>query len=189
MRYIADTDGYVKQVSFGADILCDGAECTEYTGSIPSGYKTLEAWFLEEAEKLYRWKIVNGNLTLDSSAVAPSEYPIDTGWQTPNLSTNMTSGGTVRYRQLGKVVYVRASTTTAIELTASSSANIKLVASGLPAPAYTQYGAGAAGYSNAIFYVTPVGHDSGAGRLVFFGISSTVASGSSIRTSFSYLID
>lgn len=73
MRYIVDTDGHVKQVSFGADILCDNATCTEYTGDVPKEYKTLEDWYLSEAEKLYRWKIVEGNLTLDSTAVAPCD--------------------------------------------------------------------------------------------------------------------
>ena len=72
MRYIADTEGYVKQVSFGADIVCADQECSEYTGSAPSGYKDLEDWFFSEMEKLYRWKIVDGQLTLDSTAVAPS---------------------------------------------------------------------------------------------------------------------
>lgn len=71
MRYIADSGGYVKQVSFGADITCDGVTCTEYTGSIPTGYASLESWYLVESEKLYRWKVVNGNLTLDSSATEP----------------------------------------------------------------------------------------------------------------------
>lgn len=73
MRYIADSDGYVKEVSFGADIVCDGQVCTEYTGAVPTGYASLEAWFMEELEKLYRWKIVDGNLTLDSTAAAPSD--------------------------------------------------------------------------------------------------------------------
>lgn len=73
MRYITDSDGYVKQVSFGADIVCDGQECIEYTGGTPSGYKDLEDWFMAEVEKLYRWKIVDGQLTLDSTAVAPRE--------------------------------------------------------------------------------------------------------------------
>ena len=73
MRYIADSSGYVKEVSFGADIACAGQSCTEYKGGVPAGYASLEAWYCSEVEKLYRWKIVSGNLTLDSSAVAPSE--------------------------------------------------------------------------------------------------------------------
>jgi len=84
MRYIADSDGYVKEVSFGADIVCGDATCTLYEGEVPTGYTSLEAWALEEMEKLYRWKIVDGNLTLDGEAVAPTEltgadYVIATG--------------------------------------------------------------------------------------------------------------
>lgn len=73
MRYIADANGYLKEVSFGATIECNGAGCTEYTGSVPSGYDSLVAWFVAEADKLYRWKIVNGELTLDSTATAPAD--------------------------------------------------------------------------------------------------------------------
>lgn len=82
MRYITDTDGYVKQVSFGADIVCDNEECAQYTGSVPTGYKSLEAWFDAEMEKLYRWKIVSGHLMLDSTAVepsAPTVLPVEKG--------------------------------------------------------------------------------------------------------------
>ena len=71
MRYIADSNGYVKEVSFGADIVCGGKSCTEYKGTVPSGYASLESWYIAEADKLYRWKISGGNLTLVSSAVAP----------------------------------------------------------------------------------------------------------------------
>lgn len=89
MRYIADSDGYVKEVSFGADIVCDGQECTEYTGAVPTGYASLEAWFMEELERLYRWKIVGGELTLDSTAVAPYDpgpLCIAEAWANPDLS-------------------------------------------------------------------------------------------------------
>ena len=73
MRYIANSDGYLQQVSFGADIACNGKTCTEYTGEVPEGYKSLEEWYQAEAEKLCRWKIASGQLTLDSSAVVPVE--------------------------------------------------------------------------------------------------------------------
>lgn len=104
MRYIADSSGYVKQVSFGADIACGDDTCTEYTGSVPSGYASLEDWFMSEVEKLYRWKIVSGNLTLDSAAVAPAE-----GWINCTLSSGVTvySGETPQVRRIGNVVYLR----------------------------------------------------------------------------------
>lgn len=73
MRYIADANGYLKEVSFGATIECNDTGCTEYTGGVPSGYDSLVEWFVAEADKLYRWKIVNGELTLDSTATAPAD--------------------------------------------------------------------------------------------------------------------
>lgn len=77
MRYIADYEtGQLLHVSFGADIECDGQGCTEYTGSVPEGYASLEAWYLAEVETLYRWKVVDGELTLDETAVAPEEQPL-----------------------------------------------------------------------------------------------------------------
>lgn len=72
MRYIADSNGYVKEVSFGAMITCDGSSCKNYTGGVPSGYSSLEDWFVAECEQLYRWKVVNGNLVMDAGAVAPA---------------------------------------------------------------------------------------------------------------------
>lgn len=75
MRYIVNAAGYVKNISFGACITCGGVNCTEYEGAIPEGYESLEAWYLAECEYLYRWKIVNGNLTRDDEAEPPSpEY-------------------------------------------------------------------------------------------------------------------
>lgn len=76
MRYIIDSNGCIKELSFGAIITCGGTECTEYTGSIPTGYESLESWYLVECETLYRWKIVDGELTLDETATAPVETVI-----------------------------------------------------------------------------------------------------------------
>lgn len=75
MRYIVDTSGYVKSVSFGGMVICGGSSCAEYTGAIPSGYESLEEWYLTEGEQLYRWKVVNGNLTFDSEAAVPCAAP------------------------------------------------------------------------------------------------------------------
>lgn len=71
MRYIVDAAGYVKNISFGGFITCGGVNCAEYTGIIPEGYDDLEEWYFAEREHLYRWKIVNGNLTVDEEAQAP----------------------------------------------------------------------------------------------------------------------
>lgn len=71
MRYITDSRGYLKEVSFGADIYCNGLRCTEYTGDVPAGYSSLAGWFTAECDKLHRWYILEGQLTLDESAADP----------------------------------------------------------------------------------------------------------------------
>ena len=73
MRIITDSDGRVLDVSFGALISCGGQDCQEYTGSVPADYTSLEDWYLQEADKLYRWTVVDGELTLDSSAETPTD--------------------------------------------------------------------------------------------------------------------
>lgn len=91
MRYIAADTGRLLYVSFGADIACDGQECTEYTGEIPEGYASLEAWYVAELETFYRWKVVDGQLTLDESAVAPKEgapVTIYRCWTNSNIASS-----------------------------------------------------------------------------------------------------
>ena len=73
MRYITKADDYISAVSFGCDIECEDGYCQEYTGGVPTGYTSLDAWYAAEGEKLYRWKIVNGQLTLDVEAVPPAQ--------------------------------------------------------------------------------------------------------------------
>lgn len=73
MWIITDSDGRVLDVSFGALISCGGQDGQEYTGSVPADYTSLEDWYLQEADKLYRWTVVDGELTLDSSATAPTD--------------------------------------------------------------------------------------------------------------------
>lgn len=77
MRYIAGADGYLQAVSFGAEIVCDGASCTEYVGGIPSGYSSLEAWYIANCERLHKWKVVDYNLVEDTSVPDPLESPHD----------------------------------------------------------------------------------------------------------------
>lgn len=72
MRYIADSSGKVLEVSFGAMIECNGKSCTEYIGGVPEGYGSLADWFIQEADKLYRWKIVNSELTQIPDAAEPA---------------------------------------------------------------------------------------------------------------------
>lgn len=73
MRYVTNADGYLVTVSFGGEVECDWGICTEYEGSVPTGYTSLEAWYTEEVEQLHRWKVVGGQLTLDADAAAPPQ--------------------------------------------------------------------------------------------------------------------
>lgn len=81
MRYIVNAQNYVVAVSFGSEVVYNDCACTEYTGKVPSGYSTLEDWHESEGDKLWRWKIVSGSLTLDSTATAPEEGR----WGVPKL--------------------------------------------------------------------------------------------------------
>lgn len=64
MRYILDDNGYIEAVSC-TEISCSNKSCTEYTGTIPSGYDSLEDW--AQNANIRAYKIVNKNLTLDSA--------------------------------------------------------------------------------------------------------------------------
>lgn len=88
MRYIVNANNYVTAVSFGALLNYADCDCTEYTGKIPSGWDSLEKWYEDEGNKLWRWKIINGNLVYNASAVAPEEGE----WGKPNLQDKMISG-------------------------------------------------------------------------------------------------
>lgn len=67
MRYILNDEGYIYNVSFGAEIQCDLGTCTEYKGKVPDGYSSIEEWHDEEIDKLNAWKIVDGNLVFDEN--------------------------------------------------------------------------------------------------------------------------
>lgn len=73
MRYITNADGYISAVSFGGEIECADGICTEYTGRVPTGYISLVDWYADECEKLYRWKVVDGQLTIDGEAEEPAQ--------------------------------------------------------------------------------------------------------------------
>lgn len=78
MRYIANDQNYVTAVTFGAGIVYNDCACTEYTGTIPSGWNSLDDWYFDEGDKLWRWKIVNGNLKMDPTAEAPRDKSLGT---------------------------------------------------------------------------------------------------------------
>lgn len=69
MRYILDSEGYIHSVSC-SHIECDNTG-TEYTGSVPEGYDSLEIWATTANIRAY--KIVNGNLTYDANRAAALE--------------------------------------------------------------------------------------------------------------------
>lgn len=90
MRYITDLDGYLKEVSFGADIECDGQTCVEYTGAVPEGYLSLEDWYLSAADNacINAYYIdSSGNLMFDAERQVELEAKAnkETGDNTPVL--------------------------------------------------------------------------------------------------------
>ena len=77
MRYITNADDYLVAVSFGADIECEWGICTQYEGEVPDDYSSLDAWYLAECERLWKWKIVDGSLVYDAEAAPPEEEPVE----------------------------------------------------------------------------------------------------------------
>ena len=66
MRYELDEDGYIYQVYFG----CASGTCQSYEGEVPDGYSDLQEWYEENCTTINAWKIVDGNLTLDTAKEA-----------------------------------------------------------------------------------------------------------------------
>lgn len=64
MRYILSDTGFIEAVSFNNAMTCNNKSCTEYTGTVPTGYESLAIW--SETANINAYKIVNGNLTYDS---------------------------------------------------------------------------------------------------------------------------
>lgn len=80
MQYVADNDGVILSISFGAAIECSGRSCTEYTGSVPTGYTSMEEWYALAEEHLYQWRIVDGELIRGPAVPeAPYDRIIQTG--------------------------------------------------------------------------------------------------------------
>ena len=82
MRYILNDSGYIETVSFNGLVECNDKTCTEYTGTIPTGYENLAEW--SENANINAYKIVEGNLVFDSDE--------DTRLQ--NLWTSQKTNGT-----------------------------------------------------------------------------------------------
>ena len=62
MLYILDNNCYVELCS-KTRIECNGRGCTEYTGTIPAGYSSIEEWAANANIRAY--KVVDGNLVYD----------------------------------------------------------------------------------------------------------------------------
>lgn len=71
MRYELDTNGYIQTVTWG----CSTGNCTEYTGTTPSGYTDLNDW--SENALINAYYIENGNLVLDSTRLKELEAKIE----------------------------------------------------------------------------------------------------------------
>ncbi len=61
MRYELDSSGYISKVFFG----CTSGNCAAYSGTVPSGYPSLQRW--ADTANIRAYKIVNGNLTYYSA--------------------------------------------------------------------------------------------------------------------------
>lgn len=64
MRYILSDNGYIESVSF-SPIEYNGKTCKEYTGTVPSGYSSLEDWAVNA--NIAAYKIVSNNLVYDAA--------------------------------------------------------------------------------------------------------------------------
>lgn len=91
MRYVVNENNTVTAVSFGTEMEYNDCVCTEYTGVVPSGWDSLEDWYFDEGDKLWRWQIIGGSLTMDTSATEPPEG----SWGTPDLQNKTVSPSTV----------------------------------------------------------------------------------------------
>lgn len=76
MRYILDENGYVELCS-ATKLVCEDRTCTEYTGSIPDGYETIEEWAKNANIRAY--KVIDGELVYDANkdAELQAQYELD----------------------------------------------------------------------------------------------------------------
>lgn len=105
MFYILDDLGYIEDTS-SHYIEKDEKTCTEYTGTIPEGYDSLDDWVLNANIRAY--KIVGGNLTYDADRDAELQEEYN---KNPNAWISLTpKKGTwefLEYRKIGNRVFIR----------------------------------------------------------------------------------
>lgn len=120
MRYILDDNGYVEEVVFGGTMSCNNKGCTEYTGSIPEGYTSLEEWV--DNANIRAYTITDGNLVYDSTRDAE----LQATWETEstnnsyeivgNKTVTVDSGSTNIQYASAKAVYNSTRALTNLEL-------------------------------------------------------------------------
>ena len=84
MRYILNDNGYIQAVSFNNLLECQNKTCTEYTGTVPTGYENLAIW--SETANINAYKIVNGNLVFDSE----EDARLQSLWASQETTTGIT---------------------------------------------------------------------------------------------------
>ena len=76
MRIVLDYDNYFVAGSLAEYVECEYGTCQEYTGAIPSGFSSYEDWFVN-CDCRNAYKLVNGNLVLDTDRKAELETKIN----------------------------------------------------------------------------------------------------------------
>lgn len=95
MFYILDDLGFIEEVSTHY-IERENKTCTEYKGTIPTGYETLDDWVLNANIRAY--KIVDGNLTYDANRAAEleAEWNVE---EVPEMESGSNENGSwIKYR-------------------------------------------------------------------------------------------
>ena len=132
MMYILDDLGYIQEFSSN-HISCNNKSCTEYKGTIPSGYSSLEEWAINANIRAY--KIVNGNLSYDETRdrELQEEYKQGIANEVVITSTNNAPDNTGNWVLIDKEFtpeYIYSTDTTYITRTKLSSADIRIRRSG-----------------------------------------------------------
>ena len=103
MRYILSDTGYIDAIAFGATIECKNKSCTEYTGTVPSGYTSLCEW--ADNANIRAYKIVDGNLVFDEEEDDRLQEEYDNGsWE--ELKPVNGTWNYLRYKKEGNHVTV-----------------------------------------------------------------------------------
>lgn len=93
MKYIISSSCVVETISFGAEVTCGSESCVEYTGAVPTGYDSLEDWFIKNAEKISQWSIIDGKLVKNSNS------PPEEGASEADQVTDTGTSGIWQYRK------------------------------------------------------------------------------------------